>query len=282
MAVKSSRQELKNSRNGRVSNSRVKSPADDLVCPISLELPYYPVTAEDGRVYERSAILEHIDRNQSRGLLRSPVTNEKMGPRLTAAVQIKSLIETLVENGTIEGDLAKSWQEKEQQKKDLESLIRNATGGDGTSMHKVGKLYASGQKGKEKDINLAYQWFNKASDVGHVKGMAMAGYCLVMGAGVQKHTAHGISLISMAAEGGSDYACFNLGLWFANGAHGLPSTTTHQMAIRLLRKGFSDECIHHHANETFKADARAKLDELAGDPSSAGVPDTASVSSSDS
>ena len=29
-----------------------KSPADELICPITLELPFEPVTAEDGR-YDR-------------------------------------------------------------------------------------------------------------------------------------------------------------------------------------------------------------------------------------
>ena len=34
--------------------------ADELVCPITHELPVDPVTAEDGRVYERSAIEEWL------------------------------------------------------------------------------------------------------------------------------------------------------------------------------------------------------------------------------
>eukprot|EP00978_Attheya_sp_CCMP212_P019002 scaffold52694_cov58-Attheya_sp.AAC.1 len=170
MAAKSRRQELKNSRNGRVSSrkissSQVKSPADALVCPICLELPYYPVTAEDGRVYERSAILKHIDRTKSKGkILRSPVTNEKMGTHLMPAVQIQNIIKTLIENGAIEGELATSWKEKEQRQKDREAPIRNAEGGDRTSKHKVGKLYASGQTGMEKATNLA-KWFKKDSDV---------------------------------------------------------------------------------------------------------------------
>eukprot|EP00550_Attheya_septentrionalis_P003018 CAMPEP_0198281798 /NCGR_PEP_ID=MMETSP1449-20131203/1671_1 /TAXON_ID=420275 /ORGANISM="Attheya septentrionalis, Strain CCMP2084" /LENGTH=90 /DNA_ID=CAMNT_0043977717 /DNA_START=9 /DNA_END=277 /DNA_ORIENTATION=+ len=39
------------------SKRRKLSPSDELVCPITLDLPFDPVTAEDGRVYERSAIL---------------------------------------------------------------------------------------------------------------------------------------------------------------------------------------------------------------------------------
>jgi hypothetical protein len=168
MATKNRRHELKSSRNGRVSSrkissSQVKSPADSLVCPICLELPYYPVTAEDGRVYERSAILKHIDRAKSRGIiLRSPVTKEKMGPRLMPAVHIKNIIETLIKNGAIEGELATWWKEKEQRQKDREAPIRNDEGGDRTPIHKVGKLYASGQKVSHRNLAM---WFKKDSDV---------------------------------------------------------------------------------------------------------------------
>ena len=34
--------------------------AEEFVCPITQELPVDPVTAEDGRVYERSAIEEWL------------------------------------------------------------------------------------------------------------------------------------------------------------------------------------------------------------------------------
>ena len=32
--------------------------AADLRCPITLQLPFDPVTAQDGKIYERTAILE--------------------------------------------------------------------------------------------------------------------------------------------------------------------------------------------------------------------------------
>eukprot|EP00966_Prymnesium_polylepis_P099303 2299984-Prymnesium_polylepis.1 len=65
--------------------SALDSMADEWVCPITFELPLDPVFAEDGRTYERCAIEEHI-RTQG-AELKSPLTNEPMGTRLTANVQ---------------------------------------------------------------------------------------------------------------------------------------------------------------------------------------------------
>ena len=47
--------------------------AVEFLCPITQELPLDPVTAEDGRVYERRAIENWLDRQ--RGSAKSPITN---------------------------------------------------------------------------------------------------------------------------------------------------------------------------------------------------------------
>ena len=46
--------------------------ADEYVCPITAELPIDPVTAEDGRCYERHAIEEWFSR-QPEPQVKSPV-----------------------------------------------------------------------------------------------------------------------------------------------------------------------------------------------------------------
>ena len=68
--------------------SAMDSMAEDWVCPITTELPLDPVMAEDGQVYERSAIrkLIHVQGEA----LKSPMTNLPMGPRLTASTQARS------------------------------------------------------------------------------------------------------------------------------------------------------------------------------------------------
>ena len=47
--------------------------AEEYVCPITAELPIDPVTAEDGRCYERCAIEEWFAR-QPQAQVKSPVT----------------------------------------------------------------------------------------------------------------------------------------------------------------------------------------------------------------
>ena len=48
--------------------------AADLVCPITQELPFDPVMAEDGKIYERNAIVKWLGRERT-----SPVTRAHMG-----------------------------------------------------------------------------------------------------------------------------------------------------------------------------------------------------------
>ena len=54
----------------------------ELVCPITFSLPVDPVTAEDGNVYERSAIEDWLEKQR-----KSPVTNLAMGTRLLPALR---------------------------------------------------------------------------------------------------------------------------------------------------------------------------------------------------
>ena len=90
---------------------RLRSAVDEslthLVCAITQELPLDPVTAEDGNIYERSAIEEWLSRQQ-----KSPMTNQPMGTKLLPAFQIRSMIETMVRSGGISGEMATSWQKR--------------------------------------------------------------------------------------------------------------------------------------------------------------------------
>ena len=83
---------------------------DTLICPITQQLPWDPVTAEDGYIYERSAIERHLATNA-----RSPYTNQPIQTKLLPSPQLKSIIETLIENGTIRGYLAEQWKKSQHQ-----------------------------------------------------------------------------------------------------------------------------------------------------------------------
>ena len=85
-------------------------------CPITKEMCLYPVFAEDGRCYERDAILRWFRANAKSCardsemlggcdiftagcIVRSPVTNLMMGTRLVRAVQVDKVVRAFASCG---------------------------------------------------------------------------------------------------------------------------------------------------------------------------------------
>lgn len=66
------------------------------MCPLTYSLLRDPVTAEDGRLYERRAIERWLSDHST-----SPVTRQPMGVKLLPAVQVRSLIECIVQSGAL-------------------------------------------------------------------------------------------------------------------------------------------------------------------------------------
>jgi U-box domain/Sel1 repeat len=202
---------------------RKNCPTDDLICPITLELPWDPVVASDGRVYDRPAIEEHLECRK--GQLKSPITNKEllllMDSRLLPAPQIKYLIGTLVEIGVIGGYLASKWNEKVKEQKRVEDLLKKAQGGDAEAMYRVGISYLTGTCGFEEDEKLAVKWFTKSHEAGYVQGTAALGYYLCNGHGVAKCHSTGIAYLGIAAAQGSKYAAYVLGIAWADGKYGM-------------------------------------------------------------
>ena len=104
--------ELKRYEEQQPSQKRRKTSApsdalEELVCPITLELPMDPVMAEDGTIYERSAIEEHLKNSN-----KSPTKNTRMGKKLFASHQVKSTIEKLVRQASRSDSLAKTYNDR--------------------------------------------------------------------------------------------------------------------------------------------------------------------------
>ncbi|CAB9529848.1 Putative E3 ubiquitin-protein ligase LIN [Seminavis robusta] len=234
-----------------------KSPADDLICPISLELPWDPVTAEDGRVYDRFAIEEHIKKNP--GNLTSPITREKIGTRLFPAIQHRNTIDTLVESGVIDGDLADKWNEKVEHKKEMEELLKMAEAGDGEAMCQVARNHSNGVDGFKQDKKLAFHWYKRAQVAGNIMGKALLGWYYLNGRGVAKQQSLGLFHLTDAASQGSNFAAYELGMAFATGTYGLHMDKTE--AIRWLEKSLGN-CPHKHLCAAERNKAQQKLDEL--------------------
>jgi len=193
----------------------------ELVCPITFSLPVDPVTAEDGNVYERSAIEEWLKQQ-----LKSPVTNLAMGTKLLPALQVKNMIRTMVTSGALTGDKVDLWKLKLKEEEEVAEMLRRAEAGDGAAMFILGLWYENGEKGLVKDKAKTFEWYKKSHEAGDASGTCCLGQSYLVGDGVPKCLARGATLLSQAAEHGSQYACCNLGRAYAHGLWGFPEDET--------------------------------------------------------
>ena len=99
----------------------VDDACDEFLCPITLALPIDPVNAEDGHIYERSAIEDWFTRTPSvNGKVKSPATNEMIGKKLLPALRLKNMIEKMVRSGALTGEKVQAWQTKLEEQEELE------------------------------------------------------------------------------------------------------------------------------------------------------------------
>ena len=107
----------------RKAPSLAESIHDELICPITYEMPAEPVYAEDGRLYERSAIEQWFAADNRS----SPMTKLPMGTRLVDAVQVRNIIERIVESGELPEERAREWRANREAKR-AEEHARLLTG----------------------------------------------------------------------------------------------------------------------------------------------------------
>ena len=193
---------------------------DDLICSITHELPFNPVMAEDGRVYERAAIEKYFA-TKSRSMVKSPMTNKMIGKQLFPAVQAKNTIEASIENGYITGDLANNWSGQKRKKKEMEETEKKAESGDILSMEKLADAYLHGNRGFKQDKCLAFKWYDKARTTESTYGLAVVGQMLGYGVGVAMDKRRGLMYLCLAAEKGFNSAAYYLGMNLAGGKCGL-------------------------------------------------------------
>mmetsp|Transcript_79378 Transcript_79378/g.149848 ORF Transcript_79378/g.149848 Transcript_79378/m.149848 type:complete len:254 (-) Transcript_79378:54-815(-) len=206
----------------------VDESAGEFVCPITHALPVDPVTAEDGHVYERSAILDWF----SKGRGTSPMTNETMGTRLTSAVQVRSMIERMVRSGAVMGDKAEPWIEEIKVTDEVKEAQTQAENGCAKAMGRLALTYAAGRASIKKDTSKALQWATQGAHKGDASSM-----CILAGLLAEKGTSHFAAAVhwrTCAAENGSEYACYVLGFHFQEGLRGLPQD--HKLAAKWYNK----------------------------------------------
>ena len=226
-------------------NKRLRSvfneTAEEFLCAITMALPVDPVTAQDGHVYERSAITDWI----AQGNGKSPKTNEPMGPALLPAPQVKAMIRGMVESGALSGDKAEAWQEKLEDEEKVRQTREEAERGNAVAMFNMGNMYLQGVFGLREDAPEAFRWFQRCADVGDADGLASLGQCCLFGWGVEENKARGMAYSVMGAERGSQIGCFHLGHALAYGSTVCPRTSCRRRgggarwtSARMVRRRF--------------------------------------------
>ena len=232
--------------------------AKEFVCPITQELPISPVTAEDGKVYEETAIREWFSKKD--GEPTSPSTGAVIGTKLFPAPQARNIIEECIKSGDIDDELAEAWQKKLADEKVVKEWRAKAEGGNGNAMYRLGYWYQEGLHGLAKDEVQARAWYELSAAERDPKGMAMFSSHLLRGIGGPQDNVFGVMNVTQAAELGSDVGAYFLGYAFFRGAYGLPKDSVR--ARYWLKKVVDGECEVKHLHQKNITEAAGWLREL--------------------
>lgn len=201
-------------------NKAIKDLIESWTCPITYALLFDPVEAEDGRLYERAAIEEYLERKADQVMVKSPITNEDMGKRLVPATHVKNAIASLVESGQVDAETTAVWKQARLDQAQAAALRARAEAGDAHAMGRLGFSYRDGTRGLKKDPKEAFKWFKKAADLGDPPAATSCGVAYINGSGVERNHVRGIMMITIAATLGSEHACSVLGWANECGHHG--------------------------------------------------------------
>lgn len=217
-----------------------------------------------GQIYEREEIAKYLEKEGDAAI--SPVTRKKFKNKgLFPSIHVRNTIEHLIESGIIEGELADTWKERMAKKREEEAEVKGwkeaAEKGDTDAMYELGLCYVHGKKGLEADMEEAYKWFKKGYDAGDVYCMTLAGVYQFTGDGTKMKESNGLVLIALAAEKGSDHACYLLGKFYHKGIYGITKDSKEAKfwLEKALRVG---ACEYPQMEENSVADAKQWLQEI--------------------
>lgn len=206
---------------------------DECICPITLQLPTDPVTAEDGHIYERRAIegwfAVHASVCAERGkqVAKSPCNGLLMGLGLFPATNVRNTIEHAIQGGMFVGDRAESWlnrkSEAEWNKKMVTELEKKAESGNKESAYALSKLHSAGEHGLKKDEKMALKWSERAATLGHAFAATQVGLAYYCGRdGLKKNLTLGMAYMHAGAVLGSECGCYEVGYAYEHGKCNFP------------------------------------------------------------
>lgn len=202
------------------SRQAITALVEDWTCPITYELLFDPVEAEDGRLYERAAIEGYFEHKANQVMVKSPVTNQEMGKRLVPATHVRDAITKLVQSGQVDAETTAAWKESRLNLAQVTALRAKAAEGDAHAMGRLGFSYRDGTRGLKKDSKEAFYWFKKAADLKDPPSACSCGVAYINGSGVERNHTRGISMVTIAAMLGSEHACSVLAWASECGHHG--------------------------------------------------------------
>ena len=223
------------------SSKRFRSAIDDslaeFLCPITYELPLEPVLAEDGKVYERSAIETWLKDKP-----RSPTTNVPMGTKLTPATQIKNMIERMVKSDALPEDKVAAWKERIAKQEEVAEVRRAAEGGDAEAAYKLGKWFENATMGLGKDEAKAFVLYEQAAKAGHPRATGKLANFYNRGIGTMSSEPLALRWAAAGVALGCGIAMTVLGNLYANGRAGLRQD--HEEGLRLRVAAAERGCLN--------------------------------------
>ena len=183
--------------------------ANEFLCPITQELPVEPVTAMDGKVYERKAIEDWFRHGNGN----SPMTNQPMSTTLLPATHVRNSLELMVKSGALTGEKVDAWQKKLKEEESMAKLLEKAQAGDHRAMGKLAFKYE-----KQSKFTDAIAWFRRGADAGSMACLSDLGRFHLYGVGMdEKQPGVGLVMVTEAAVSGIQHACWQLGRYFKKG-----------------------------------------------------------------
>jgi hypothetical protein len=232
--------------------------AEEFLCPITHEIPTDPVTAADGRVYERRAIEDWIAKSGSG--LKSPWTQQPMDAKLLEAVQVRNAIERMVRSGAVGGPIADAWKKKLKVEKEnaqwLEKTTKKAEEGDVDATYELSSAYIYGTHGLKKDDERYTFWSRCGHELGDSSCSANLGYSHERGKGAPQNDSYAVHLYTTAAERGSALGCYNLAMCFLDGICGLEQNKTEALKWLKACLNAPTDDLHEDKRETVALTAR--------------------------